>query len=141
MISAGTVPTASDEVSFYVARHYTSPSAHLQRMTVRTDGFASAHADYSGGELITRPLTFTGRRLEINFSSSAAGSLRIEMQDTDGRPIDGFALADCPEIFGDEIRRVVRFKRGHDVGRLAGTPVRLRLVMKDADVYAFRFTE
>ena len=133
---------APSELSLYSTEgYYRGPATRLRRYTLRQDGFVSAYAPFSGGELITRPLTFTGRRLEINFSSSAAGSLRIEMQDTDGRPIDGFALADCPEIFGDEIRRVVRFKRGHDVGRLAGTPVRLRLVMKDADVYAFRFTE
>jgi len=77
--------------------------------------------------------------LVINFATSAAGSVRIEVQDADGKPIEGFALADCPETFGDAIERTVRWKAGPDVSRLAGRPVRLRFVLKDADLYSFRF--
>ena len=145
MVSAGTVPTATDEVSFYVARHYTSPSAHLERMTVRTDGFASAHAGYSGGELITRPLIFEGINLVLNFATSAAGSIRLEIQDIDGNPVPGFALEASPLIWGDEIEHTVKWDRGHPkarsdtLNRIAGKPVRLRFVMKDADLYSLRF--
>ena len=53
--------------------------------------------------------------------------------------IEGFALADCPEIFGDRIERVVSFKGGSDVGQLAGKPIRLRFVIKDGDLYSIRF--
>ena len=56
-------------------------------------------------------------------------------------PIEGHTLDDCPEIFGDEIEWVVRWKRGNDVSQLAGQPIRLRFVAKDADVYAFRFAK
>ncbi len=34
----------------------------------------------------------------------------------------------------------VTWKHGADVSRLAGRPVRLRMVMKDADLYSFRFS-
>ncbi len=34
---------------------------------------------------------------------------------------------------------VDHFHGGADLGRLAGTTVRLRFVLKDADLYAFRF--
>ena len=43
------------------------------------------------------------------------------------------------ETVGDAIEREVRWKGGADVSALAGRPVRLRFVMKDADVYALRF--
>jgi hypothetical protein len=33
----------------------------------------------------------------------------------------------------------VVWKSGHDVSSLAGKPVRLLFVLKDADVYSFRF--
>ncbi len=33
----------------------------------------------SGGELVTKPLTFEGNRLRLNFATSAAGSLRIAL--------------------------------------------------------------
>lgn len=35
----------------------------------------------------------------------------------------------------------LRAKEAVDVSRLAGKPVRLRLVITDADLYAFRFVE
>jgi hypothetical protein len=65
--------------------------------------------------------------------------VQVEIQDPAGKPIPGYGLADCPEIFGDELERVVAWKGGADVGKLAGKPVRLRFVMKDADLYAIRF--
>jgi hypothetical protein len=51
----------------------------------------------------------------------------------------GFTLSDCEEHFGDSLARTVVWKSGHDVSSLAGKPVRLLFVLKDADVYSFRF--
>ena len=100
----------------------------------------SVNAGYAGGELTTVPVVFEGRELEVNYSTSAVGSIRVEIQDSEGRPIDGFSLDDCPEKFGDEIEGVIGWN-GADLGSLAGTPVRLRFVLKDADLYAYRFRE
>ena len=111
----------------------------LRRYTLRLDGFVSVQAPLSGGEIVTRPLKFSGNRLELNVSTSAAGSVGVEIQDAEGRPIDGFRLSDCREIFGDRLDAVVGWTAGPDVGRLAGRTVRLRFVVKDADLYAFRF--
>ena len=135
----GVVQTGPTEMSIYVNRHYAHKSWHIQRMTLRLDGFASVHGPYAGGEMVTKPLKFKGKRLEINYSTSAAGSVRVEIQDADGNPIPGFALEDCPEIIGDQIERTVSWKQGSDLSALAGKPVRLRFVLKDADLYALRF--
>jgi hypothetical protein len=43
------------------------------------------------------------------------------------------------EVIGNEIDRTVRWKGGSDVGALAGKTLRLRFVMKDADLFALRF--
>ena len=43
------------------------------------------------------------------------------------------------EIVGDEIERVAAWENGADVSSLAGQPVRLRFVLKDADLYSIRF--
>ncbi len=75
----------------------------------------------------------------MNFSTSAAGSIQVEIQDATGKPLPGFALEDCPEIYGDRIRQVVGWKQGSDVSILAGKPIRLRFIMKDADLYAIQF--
>lgn len=67
--------------------------------------------------------------------------VRVEVQDADGKAVPSFALDDCPEIFGDEIESVVLWKSGSDVRAMAGKPVRLRFVMKDADLYSIRFRQ
>ena len=134
------LPGAPRELSLYATEGYwTGKQNQLRRYTLRLDGFVSVQAPLSGGELITKPLVFTGSRLELNLATSAAGSVRVEIQDAAGKPFDGFALADCGEIFGDSIARQVNWKQGADVGALAGKPVRLRFVLKDADLYALQF--
>lgn len=140
----GLLQTAPSELSLYWSEHYGDyPKAdrppRLRRGTLRPDGFVSIHAGYAGGEFTTRPLVFEGRRLLMNFSTSAPGGVRVELQDDSGSPLPGFSLADATEIWGDELERTVTWKSGHDLSRLAGRPVRLRFVLKDADVYAIRF--
>lgn len=135
------VETGPAEMSFYANQNYGQPTAHLRRYSLRTDGFVALHAGYDGGEMITRPISFSGKELEINFSTSAAGSVRVELADAAGKPIAGFAAADCQEQIGNEIDRVVRWKASSDVSSLAGKPLRLRLALKDADVFSFRFRE
>ena len=112
---------------------------HVERLLLRVDGFVSVTAPYSGGTLLTKPFVFDGGTLEINYSTSAAGSVGIEVQNADGQTIPGYALADCREIVGDEIERVVAWTGGTDVKPLSGQTVRLRFEMKDADLYSFRF--
>jgi hypothetical protein len=131
---------APDELSLYATESYwTGSSSVLRRYTLRADGFVSLQAPMSGGALVTRPLTFEGTRLRLNLSTSAAGSLRVEIQDQAGRPIPGFTLADCDEVFGDDLDREVSWKANPDVGRLAGKPIRLHFALRDADLYALRF--
>lgn len=125
------VQTSSTEMSIFVLGD--------RRFVLRLDGFASVNAPWCGGEVITKPFRFTGKELEINYSTSAAGEVRIEIQDLEGRPMTGFALDDCPSIVGDEIERIVAWKLGSNVSNLAGKPVRLRIVMQDADLFSIRF--
>lgn len=139
LTALGVVPTGPGEMSLYKQAHYAQPSAHLLRYTLRTDGFASVHAPFNGGEMVTRPFIFTGRRLLLNFSTGAAGGIRVEIQDEKGVAIEGFALEDSVETIGDEIERTIRWKQGSDVASLEGREVRLRFVMKDADLYSLQF--
>ena len=129
-----------NDLSIYASESYwTNPGSQLRRFTLRIDGFVSAHASGTTGEFVTRPLVFAGDQLRLNFSTSAAGSIRIEIQDPAGKPIDGYHLREFPVMFGDNLDRPVIWKSGTDVSKLAGKPVRLRFVMQDADLYALRF--
>jgi hypothetical protein len=113
----------------------------LRRHTLRLDGFASIHAPIAGGELVTPPLIFKGSRLSMNFASSAFGSVRVEIQDADGTPIPGFMLEDSIGLYGDTVARDALWNDAPDLEALAGKPVRLRFVMKDADLYSIKFEE
>ena len=84
---------------------------------------------------LTKPLIFDGSQLELNFSTSAAGSLRVELQYENGQPIPGFSLEDCHEYFGDSTERVVKWNRDPDLSEIAGRTVRIRFELKDADLY------
>jgi hypothetical protein len=81
----------------------------------------AATASLEGGELLTKPLIFSGQRLSANFATLAAGSLHVEITDVDGIPLPGFSFA--------------------DTSSLSGVPVRLRFRLGDAEVYAFQFME
>lgn len=146
MVAWGIAETRSDlpgtpnELSIYSVEGYDGfEGCKIRRYTQRMDGFVSAQAPLSGGELLTKPLTFEGTQLVINYSTSAAGSIRTELLDRDGGPIEGLGLADSVELFGDEVEEVVTWKGGSDLSRLAGTPIRVRFVMSDADLFSFRF--
>ena len=139
LTALGIVPTGPAEISLYKQAHYAQASAHLVRYALRTDGFISVNAPYGGGELSTKPLVFQGHQLAINFATSAAGSLRVELQNAEGKPLPGFGLEDAVEQIGDDIERIVTWKTGPDVSRLSGKPVRLRFAMKDADLFSLQF--
>ena len=131
-VALNVVPTGPAEMSIYHAF-----SGH--RYVLRTDGFVSVHVGAKEGELLTKPLIFAGEKLVINYSTSAAGSVRVEIQDTAGAALAGFRLQDCLPVIGDEIERVVRWKGNPDLKAWAGKPVRLRFVMVECDLYSFKF--
>ena len=126
------VPTGPEEMSVYHA-------SSGYRYVLRTDGFASVNAPYKGGEMTSKPLIFEGSELVMNYSTAATGNIRIEIQDEEGKPISGFGIGDCPEIVGDSIGQTISWAKGCEIGRLSGRPVRLRFVMRDADLFSIQF--
>ena len=138
----GALEGAPNELSFFAVESYwTDTSDLLRRYTLRLDGFVSVNAPMSGGELITRPITFTRNQLSLNFSTSAAGSVRVELQDQEGKPLPGYSIDDCEELFGDTLDRNVVWKTNPDLSTIIGQTVRLRFVLHDADVFSFQFRD
>jgi hypothetical protein len=130
--AAGIISTAPDEWSMYVGENYGWDTNCLRRVTVRPMGFASVSAGRAGGELLTRVLTFAGKRLYLNYSTSATGSVEVAICGPDGRLLDGFG--GMAPMFGDELDAPVSY----DLSCVRGKSVRLRFRLKDADLFALR---
>jgi len=140
--TASVVPGAPNEISMLFTEHAWIDSDHqARRYTIRLDGFTSMHARLSGGEFTTKAVTFAGNRLSVNYATSAAGSLRVEIQDANGDPIPGYSLDESLEHYGDRVDQPIAWTGGADVSALAGTPIRLRFALSDGDLYAFQFVD
>ena len=137
----GIVQTSPTEWSMYVTEHYRHPGtpSRMRRLSIRPWGFVSMHGDYAGGEMTTKPFVFAGAALHLNYATSAAGEVRVEVQDEQGCPAPGLSFEDMDGLFGDDLDAVVNWRGGGDLSRLAGRPVRLRFRLKDADVFSLRF--
>jgi len=140
-LAIGILPLRATEWSMYVNEHYGWHDNRLRRLSLRPWGFSSINAGYHGGEVSTKPLTFAGSQLRINFSTSAVGSIRVELQDAVGNVVPGYALDDMNPVYGDQLDFTVFWKDHGNVAALAGRPVKLRFELKDADVFSIRFTD
>jgi hypothetical protein len=100
---------------------------------LRRDGFASMS---SNGTLLTRPVTFTGSHLFVNVAAET-GSVRVEVCDLEGRPLQGYAREDCLPVSVDSTKQPVTWASGEDLRHLAGRPLRFRFFLDDAELYAF----
>ena len=126
------MPGADNEISMYLfENHFSDKSADLTRYTIRLDGFVSMHAGGRERVVVTKPFTFDGDELRINFATSARGYLYITVTAEDGT-----VLESC-ETFGNRTDRTVHFNS--DLSELKGKAVVMTVRMLDADLYSFRF--
>jgi hypothetical protein len=111
----------------------------IGRAALRLDGFVSARGGLQPGSLTTKPMRVSGRCLVLNYDAGATGEIRAELRDEANHPIPGFTLEECNPLFGNHVHGLVAWKKGSDVSALTAKPVRLHLVVRSADVYAFQF--
>jgi hypothetical protein len=119
--------------------YYKGPGSRLRRFNYRPDGLVALAAGADGGEALTRPLEFSGSRLVLNYRTAKGGSLRVELQDAAGQPLPGFTAGACQPLIGDSLQGKVTWQGADNLSSLAGKPVRLKLALKDAEVFSLRF--
>lgn len=141
-LSADALVREGDELWTYASlredtHRGTGGRSRIVRYVNRLDGFTSLQARDRPGWLQTRTFTFQGSRLELNVASR--GSLRVGILDATAAEIPGFSVRDCDPITADAIRQTVTWRGDGDTTPLAGRPVRLRIEMQDADLYALQF--
>lgn len=101
---------------------------------LRRDGFVSLHTE-SEGYVTTEKVVFDGRYLFVN--ADVKKSLWVEIIDEDDQVIEGYSKEDCVLVNGDSTKHMITWNTKSDVSELAGTPVRFKFYMEEADIYAF----
>lgn len=104
--------------------------------TLRVDGFVSLESGRMGGELLTEPLPFAGRRVDLNARTVHDGVIEIEFLDEQRQPIPGVQ----PFVFRGDATAAALAPPGGD-GRLpttaSGTLV-LKVFLQNAALYSLR---
>ena len=108
---------------------------------MRLDGFSSVNANFNKGFFITKPFQFKGNQLEINYSTSAGGYITIEILDENNNPIGDFINNISDKMIGDEISRIVTWGEEMNLSSLMHKNIKLRIIMKEADLYSLKFTD
>ena len=149
-IAQGMVRRGEELWQYYFGEtHYHSPHTEdpdgrgVYRLVQRLDGFISLDSPY-GHETtaITRPLTFTGNRLQLNVDTDAVGYMQVGFLDERGRPIEGYTVDDCVYVNGDFIAKEVDWlETGADLSPLVGRTVQVVFRMRGAKLYAMQFVE
>ena len=103
------------------------------------DRLVSVSSDPGGGRLETRLLSTAGTDLLIYATTSAHGTIRVEMRDAEGHPVPGRRARECRPLHGDLQWRSVRWypDGGWDTPPIG--LVRLVFELRDADLHGFRF--
>lgn len=129
-----------EELSLYATESYmTGNDSIFRRYAMRIDGFGSLHAKTKLGTAVTKPITFSGKELTLNYRTSGAGLLRVELCDMNGKPLKGYSREDCDVLYGDSIDRTVSWGKNTDLSSLAGQTVVLKFYMQEADLYSLQF--
>jgi hypothetical protein len=58
--------------------------------------------------------------------------------DEAGKELPGFGEADAPKICGDLIDADIKWKSGRSIKELGNKKLRIKFVLRDADIYSFR---
>ena len=133
-----------DKLYFYVSGRmlgdrFWDGNCHTGLAMMRRDGFASMDAQEEAGTLTTRPVRFTGKYLFVNVHAPD-GELRVEVLDSQKKPIEGLTLHDCRPVSVDSTIQQVLWNGGNDLSSVAGKPVCFRFQLRKGSLYSFWVT-
>jgi len=109
---------------------------------LRADGFCSLRAERFAGTLVTKPMRWSGTRLQVNASclgGSGDGCLKTEVLGVDLAPIAGLTADDADPV-GPDGTRLIQTWNGDPgaIARADGKQVRLRFHVENYDLFSYR---
>lgn len=119
--------------------------------TLPADRYVGLLAGPDLATLVTRPVSFCGRKLRIDLDAGLPGKashslterkfdeadVRVGVLDEWGGKLDGFGVEDCRMLTESGITEVSWGER--DLAALQDRPIRLRFEMRSAALYSFQF--
>ncbi len=90
----------------------------------------------TAGELVTRPVRFTGKRLFVNLDAPK-GTRTAEALDENGKVIEPCSTANCIPASGEGTKMKVSWKGAEGLNDLAGRIVRFRFRLTNGRLYSF----
>lgn len=105
-------------------------------LKIKQDRYVARKAGDEVGRIVTPPIVFDATRLTLNIDAHD-GSATVQILDSDGQPLPGFAHEDCPLISEDAIKAPVKWAKTLD--SLKGKAVRIEFKLRDACLFAFDF--
>ena len=126
------LPGKPNEISVYgTENYYERTPGRVRRFVYRVDGFVALRGGVDGGQVTTKPLRYTGRRLLLNYVVRTGGSMMLEALNESGdvvgksKPLSGDAV-DAPVAWEQE----PGFSQG---------VIQLRFTLNKSDVFSLRF--
>ena len=107
----------------------------IARASWRRDRLVALQADAERGVVETVPLQALGSGLEIN-ADAKGGGIAVQVLDAEGNVQPGYSSEACDAIDDDNLAHQVRWE-GRDLSGIR-RPFRLRFLMRNAKLYAFR---
>lgn len=140
--AGGNCVIVGDKLYFYCSGR-NNKEGYTGLAVLRRDGFASMDAGDREGELITRPVTFSGKHLFVN--AKVDGELRVSVMQEDlsdfhnrePKTIGVFTAENCEPIRGDSTMQRVTWKGAKDLSELAGKKIRFKFQVKRGSLYSF----
>ena len=139
MTAVGTFLHDDELVAYYNGRNFGHGGPNkdslfsIGRVSWRRDRLVALQAEW--GVVETVPLETTGNRLEIN-ADATDGEIAVEVLDAEENVQPGFSSEACDAIADDSLAHQVRWE-GRDLSEIR-RPFRLRFVIRNAELYAFK---
>ena len=138
------LPGANAELSLYATEgaYGQGKGTRLRRFVFGVDAFIAARADAEvEGELLSRPFIFSGERLLLTFAARETGEVKVEVTAADGVAVPGLRLDDGTAMNGKAVDAEYQWSAKDSLKKVAGKAVRLRIRLRQADLFSFRFAE
>ena len=136
------LPDRPKHFSVYATEAYkTGMDSRLRRFEYRKDGFVCVRGGSESGQIVTKPFKLgnLAERLTLNFKTLKGGYLLVGLESMDGKKIKGHEIESCKALEGDSLSKTVTWKKGSDISYLDGKNLRLRIELKNAELYSFQF--